>query len=118
MTQTSRQPQQFNITQLLILTTLIALLLAAVLHFEWLYFPSLMLDFYNTSPLPRKIIIIFVVSLLPTLVMGVLVWSVFRMPYLIANHKQVQKRRNDRREKLRQEMLAKQAEAPKSSPLD
>lgn len=117
MSETTGRPRQFNIAQLLILTTLIALMLAAVLHFDWFYFPSVMWDYYEASPFRRKMFITLAVALLPTFIMGVLVWLVVRMPYLIANHQQLQKRRRDRREALQRELMAQESEAPKS-PLD
>ena len=114
MSETTDRSRQFNIAHLLILTTLIALLFGAVLHFEWFYFPSLIMDYYEVSPFKRKMFITLAVAMLPTFIMGVLVWSVIRMPYLIGSYRQLQKRRRDRRETLRQELLAKESEPPKS----
>lgn len=99
---------QFNIFQLLALMTIVALLLSMALHFDWFYIPELILDFYKQGTIQRKIVIIVIASLIPTFVIGVAGWAVFRVPYLITSYRAIAKKRQQRLEELRQDLVDRQ----------
>ena len=108
---------QFSIYQLLVLMTLVAIVSALMVKYNWAYLPSIVLDFYENSPIERKIVIDVGLGILPTFIFGALVWSVIRLPYLVAGYRKLQKARRERREKIQQELLARREQQP-GSPFD